>query len=186
VLLGHRSPAVIASALELLHGRDLPPDVLSHVVGLLGHEDPAVVWTALAVLDGRTLTEALVTLGVSLLFEAAEVDTKVIGHFLRGRLLPQQSALMLSGWLAEAPAARWPVAVELEWPAALAARMAVHVRAMAAARAVERTAALDGLVAETARRWLIAESQEGWSQAADAARAVLDEQRGEDGRARPA
>jgi hypothetical protein len=145
-LLGHGSPSVVVSALELMQSRDLPPEVLARVVGLLSHEESVVVWTALAVLAGRDVPDALLTRGVSRLLEAGEVDGAVLVRFLRGRLLPDQAALALSAWLAEAPAARWQVAVELDWPATFATELAANVRAMAAASAIDEVAAFDGLV----------------------------------------
>jgi hypothetical protein len=173
-LLGHGSPSVVVSALELLQGRDLPPDVLARVVGLLSHEESVVVWTALAVLAGRDVPDALLARGVSRLLEAREVDAAVLVHLLRGRLLPDQAALALSAWLAEAPADRWQVAVELDWPATFAAELAANVRAMAAASAVDEFAAFDALVADAAVRWLSGATGEGWAAVAAAALAKLE------------
>jgi hypothetical protein len=163
----------VAGGLELLQGRDLPPDVLSSVVGLLGHDDPLVVWTALAVLAGRHLPDALVIRGVSRLLEAPEVDARVLVRFLRGRVLPEQAALSLSSWVADDPTTRWLVAVELEWPERLAADVAANVRAMAAARAVDEVAAFDGLVAAAAEQWLSNATGESWETAAGSALAKL-------------
>ena len=168
-LFGHGNSSVVASALELLHGRDLPPDVLAKVVGLLGHGDPAVVWSALSVLDGRHLPEPLVSDGVSRLLGAGEVNTRALSRFLRGRPLSGQAALTLNSWLATDPLNRWPVAMELKWPPHLAPRLAVHVRAMAAVKALAEVAAFNGLVAETAERWLANEHEEPWAEVARAA-----------------
>jgi hypothetical protein len=71
------------------------------------------------------------------------------------------------------PTARWPVAVELEWPEPLAAVVAANVRAMAAARAVDEVAAFDGFVAGAAERWLSGATGEGFQKAAGLALAKL-------------
>ena len=124
------------------------------MVGLLGHDDPLVVWTALALLTGRHLPDDLVSLGVTRLLEMPDVDDRVLVRFLRGRALPGKVALTLQSWLAAAPRARWPIALKLDWPPELTTDLAVNVRAIAAATAVEDTLAFDGLVAGTAERWL--------------------------------
>jgi hypothetical protein len=48
---------------------------------------------------------------------------------------------------------------------------------MAAAKAVAETGAFGGLVAETAERWLGAEHEEGWAQAAGTAWSAWRQQR---------
>jgi hypothetical protein len=164
---------VVVGALELLQGRDLPPDVLARVVGLLSHEESVVVWTALAVLAGRDIPDALLARGVLRLLEASEVDAAVLVRFLHGRLVPDQAALALSGWLAEAPATRWQVAVQLDWPATFAAELAANVRAMAAAAAVDEFAAFEAPVASAAARWLSGATGAGWAVVAAAALAKL-------------
>jgi len=132
-----------------------------------------VVWTALAVLSGRDVPDTLIFRGVSRLLEADEVDAAVLVRFLHGRLLPDQAALALSAWLAEAPAARWQVAVELDWPATFAAELAANVRAMAAVAAVGEFGAFDALVAGAATRWLAGATADGWAAVAQAALARL-------------
>lgn len=165
-------PTVVVAALHLLVGRELPHDVLSDLVGLVGHEDPALVWTALSVLEGQPLPESLVLRGLTSVLRSGET-AEVAAYFLRGRLAPAQAALLLSSWLGEKPASRWQLATELQWPAPFAAELAVHVRAMTAAKAVRETAAWEGLAAETAERWLAAERLDAWATIAQAGLADL-------------
>ena len=140
---------------------------------LLGHRDRQVVWTALAVLDGRHLPGPLIVLGVSRLLSADDIDDWVLASFLRGRALPDQAAQAVGAWLAADPLARWPLATELDWPAPFTSIFAAGVRAMAAAKMVDETAAFADLVADTAERWLTGAPDEGWARVAGAALARL-------------
>ena len=98
-----------------------------------------------------------------------DMDDRVLVRFLRGRPLPEQVALIVRSWLADAPEARWPIAVQLDWPEQLTDDLAVNVRAMAAAKAVDETLAFDGLVTGTAERWLRDATARDWMGAANAA-----------------
>ncbi len=177
VLLHDKDPAVAAIALQLLEDRQLPDDVLGDVVEFLGHPDPALMWAGLSALDGQPLPEALVVRGLILALESDE-SPEIVKCLLRQRRIPPGAADALSSWLEEAPGSRWQVATEVQWPGAAAAEFAVHVRAMAAAKAIQETGALDGLVMQTAGRWLAAERSQTWASAARAL-ATRHDDRGE-------
>ena len=147
--------------------------MLERVTELLGHEDRQVVWTALAVLNDRHLPARLVVLGVSRLLAADDADDWVLASFLRGRTLPDEAAQAVGAWLAADPLTRWPIATELDWPAPFTSILAAGVRAMAAAKVVDETAAFADLVADTAERWLTSAPEEGWATVARAALARL-------------
>jgi hypothetical protein len=177
LLLHDRDPAVAAIALQLLEDRQLPDDVLGDVVEFLSHPDPALMWAGLSALDGQPLPEALVVRGLILALESDE-GPELVRRLLRQRPIPPGAVDALSSWLEEAADSRWQVAAELHWPDAAAAEFAVHVRAMAAAQAITETGAFDGLVMETAGRWLAAERSQAWAAAARALAAGHDD-RGE-------